>query len=120
MIKIFLFFPTLQGFSYYIYLSSLCSTLFTFSLFLNDRLNAYETEKCVSANSSTSVQEFSSEMENEKREFIGMFESLPLSAAHIILVFYCQIMLLFYILSSRLDLLFLRLPPIVCVEPRDS
>lgn len=93
--------------------------LVSFSLFLNGRLNAYETEKCVSANSSASVQEFSSEMENEKRELIGMFESLPLSAVHIIL-FYCLMMLLFYILSSRLDLLILRLPPIVHVEPRDS
>ena len=44
------------------------------SLYLMNRLNAYETEKCIPANSSTSVQESTEEMEDEKRELVGMFD----------------------------------------------
>ena len=45
-----------------------------------NRLNAYETEKCIPANPSTSMQESPEEMEDEKGEPAGMFDQLiPLS-----------------------------------------
>lgn len=67
------------------------------SLCLMNRLDAYKTEKCVPANPSTSVQELSLEMENEKRKLTGTFASLPLYTVITMLVFHCLVILLFYI-----------------------
>ena len=66
------------------------------SLYLMNRLNAYETEKCIPANSSTSVQESTEEMEDEKRDLAGMFDRLILFTVSSVLLFHCLMVLLYF------------------------